>query len=162
MTRPFERATLFVALASIAILGGAFGFQYIGGLKPCELCLAQRWPYVITISAGLIGFGAARVTMRNTARAMLAIAGLTFLVGAGIAVYHVGVEQKWWAGPATCTGLSGVGGSVQDFLKRIENTPVVRCDEIAWSLFGISMAGYNAILSVLLAIFCAVSLKGRK
>jgi disulfide bond formation protein DsbB len=160
MNRVPDRAAFVVALASIAILGAAFAFQYIGGLAPCELCILQRWPYVATIVLGLLGVWAGRMRQPAVTRGVLALAGLVFLIGAGIAAYHVGVEQKWWQGPSTCTGISGAG-SVQDLLKRIESAPVVRCDEIAWSLFGISMAGYNFLLSIALAAFCALSIRAR-
>jgi disulfide bond formation protein DsbB len=161
MLTVFHRAPLVILAASIAILGMAFAFQYIGGLAPCELCILQRWPYVATIALGLLGFWAARNGQPGIARGLVALAGLVFLIGAGIAAYHVGVEQKWWQGPSTCTGL-GLGGSIDDILKRIESAPLVRCDEIAWSLFGISMAGYNFLLSLALAGFCALSVRARK
>ena len=156
-----RQAPLVVVVASIAILATAFAFQYIGGLAPCELCILQRWPYVATIALGLLALWAARSGQAGMARGLVALAGLVFLIGAGIAAYHVGVEQKWWQGPSTCTGL-GLGGSIDDILKRIENAPVVRCDEIVWSLFGISMAGYNFLLSLALAGFCALSARSGK
>jgi len=162
MNSILQRATLFVASASIAVLGGALAFQYIGGLAPCELCILQRWPYVATIVLGLAGFMAASPKRAGASRALLALCGVIFLIGAGIAAYHVGVEQKWWQGPSTCTGLPGLAGNVEDILKKIESAPIVRCDEIAWSLFGISMAGYNFILSLILAGICAMSLKATK
>ena len=161
MNRVLDRAAFVVALASIAILGAAFAFQYIGKLAPCELCILQRWPYVATIALGLLGLWAGRMRQPALTRGLLALAGLVFLVGAGVAAYHVGVEQKWWQGPTTCTGIGDVG-SVQDLLKKIESAPVVRCDEIAWSLFGISMAGYNFLLSLALAAICALAVRARK
>ena len=161
MSSLYQRAALLVVVASMAILGGALAFQYIGGLAPCELCILQRWPYVATIVLGLAGFLAAGSKQTGAARAVIALCGVVFLIGAGIAAYHVGVEQKWWQGPSTCTGLSNFSGGLNDLLKRIQNAPVVRCDEIAWSLFGISMAGYNFILSLILTGICALSLKAR-
>jgi disulfide bond formation protein DsbB len=161
MNRIFECAPLVVAAASIAILGGAFAFQYIGGLAPCELCILQRWPYVATIALGLLGIWAQGAGRSELARGLMALSGIAFLIGAGIAAYHVGVEQKWWEGPATCTGLGSVG-SIQDLLKKIESAPIVRCDEIAWSLFGISMAGYNFLLSLALAAFCGLSIRPQR
>ncbi len=162
MSSFLQRTALFVVVASMAILGGALAFQYIGGLAPCELCILQRWPYVATIVLGLAGFLAAGSNQTGAARAVIALCGVIFLIGAGIAAYHVGVEQKWWQGPTTCTSLSNFNGGLDDLLKRIQNAPVVRCDEIAWSMFGISMAGYNFILSVMLTGICALSLKARK
>jgi disulfide bond formation protein DsbB len=130
---------------AIAVLGGAYAFQYIGGLQPCALCLYQRWPWWIAGGIGLLAllpFGDARL------RGMLLMLGtLAVWAGAGVAVYHVGVEQKWWAGPVTCTS-SLTAGSLEDLKALIMAAPVVRCDDIAWSLFGISMAGYNALISL--------------
>jgi len=154
----YRQAPLVILGASIAILAAALAFQYIGGLAPCELCILQRWPYVATIVLGLLAFFASRSGNSGLARLLVALACIAFLIDAGIAAYHVGVEQKWWQGPTTCTGFQ-LGGSVQDMLKRIESAPLVRCDEIAWSLFGISMAGYNFLLSLALAAFSALSLR---
>ncbi len=142
MTR--KNLILIATLGSIAMLGGAFGFQYIGDMAPCKLCLWQRWPHAAAILIGIIGFA--------TGRRELAIAGmLAALATAGIGVYHTGVEQAWWEGPTTCTSGSIAGLSTEDLLNQIMNAPVVRCDEIPWALFGISMAAWNAIISFILA-----------
>jgi disulfide bond formation protein DsbB len=137
-----------ITVASIAILGGAFAFQYIGDLAPCVLCIYQRYPYGVTIVLGLLavvlGGGAA-------GRAALALAGVAFLVGASIAGFHVGVEQHWWAGTAECGSSIDSNLSLEELKAQILAAPVVRCDEIPWSLFGISMAGYNVLLSLALA-----------
>jgi disulfide bond formation protein DsbB len=90
-------------------------------------------------------------------RALMLVAGLAFLAGAGIAFYHVGVEQTWWAGPDSCSGGIATGGSIEDAVERLMAAPVVRCDAIAWSLFGISMAGYNVLLSLVLGLGALVS-----
>jgi disulfide bond formation protein DsbB len=142
MTR--KNLILIATLGSIATLCGAFGFQYIGDMAPCKLCLWQRWPHAVAIVIGILGFA--------TGMRELAIAGmLAALATAGIGVYHTGVEQAWWEGPTTCTSGSIAGLSTEDLLNQIMNAPVVRCDEIAWSLFGISMAAWNAIISFILA-----------
>jgi disulfide bond formation protein DsbB len=143
LTRP--GLILIATLGSIALLGGAFAFQYIGGLAPCQLCLWQRWPHAAAILIGLIAL--------LTGWRGLAWAGaLAMLATAGIGVFHVGVEQLWWEGLATCTAGSIEGISTADLLDPTKDVAaVVRCDEIAWSLFGISMAGWNAILSLGLA-----------
>ena len=139
MTR--KNFVLLAAGGSLALLLGALAFQYIGGLAPCKLCIWQRWPHGLAILAGLLA-------LRLTAAAWLG-AGL-MLVGAGIGVYHAGVEQSWWDGPNTCTSGPITGQSAEDLLNQIMNAPIVRCDEIAWSMAGISMAGWNAILSLAL------------
>ena len=137
--------------ASLAILGGALAFQYIGGLQPCVLCIWQRYPYGVTIALGLL---ALLLADRSAASWLLGLAGLAFLVGGGIAAFHVGVEQHWWEGTASCGTTIDFSGGTEALLKRLEAAPVARCDEVPWSLFGISMAGYNVLLSAALAVIC--------
>ncbi len=137
---------LILLLASVATLGGAYAFQYIGGLQPCTLCLYQRWPWWI---AG--GFAIAALLMIRDRRATRALAGfgaLAVLAGMGIAIYHAGVEQHWWAGPSACSGTAAAPQTLDALRAQILAAPVVRCDDIPWSLFGISMAGYNALISL--------------
>lgn len=144
-----DRAQWLAALAgagSAALLLGALAFQYIGGLAPCHLCILQRWPHVVAVLAALV--------FTVLPRKVFALIGLAAVViGAGIAVYHVGVEQAWWLGPTSCTTPDPGAMSASDLMNQILETPVVLCDQIAWSLWGVSMAGWNAILSVVLALF---------
>lgn len=147
-TRTF--AILLAAGGSLAILAGAFAFQYLGGLAPCQLCLWQRWPHAAAIVIGLL---ALVVTRGVTGRLLPLLGALAALATAGIGVFHVGVEQKWWEGLASCTAGSISGISTADLLDpTVDVGAVVRCDEIAWQMFGISMAGWNVILSVGLAL----------
>ncbi len=139
-----QRRALGPILGSLALLLGALGFQYLGGLAPCHLCLLQRWPHAIAIALGLLLLAWPR-------RPLALLAALVVLAGAGIAGYHVGVEQGWWQGPASCTAPQPGATSAGDLLDQILATPVVLCDQVAWSLWGISMAGWNAILSLGLA-----------
>jgi disulfide bond formation protein DsbB len=120
-----------------------FGF----GLAPCELCLWQRWAYAGAI-AGLLP---AVLLPRSLSRLSLVAGALGFAAGSGIALFHVGVENKWWAGLSGCSAPTATG-SVEDFLKALETAPVVRCDEVAWSLLGVSMAGYNMVFMAGLAV----------
>lgn len=136
-----QRRVFGPLLGSVALLLGALAFQYLGGLAPCHLCLLQRWPHAIAIVLGL-------VVLAWPVRALAALAGLVVLAGAGIAVYHVGIEQAWWAGPTTCTAPDPGAMEAGELLDQILETPVVLCDAIAWQLWGISMAGWNAILSL--------------
>lgn len=137
--------------AAIAALCVAWIAQYGFGLAPCELCYWQRYGYWAAIAVGLVAiFMPAQSAAR---RALLWLLALAFLVTAGIALFHVGVEQKWWQGLATCSGDLGGAASTEDILSAIENAPIVRCDEPAFVLFGISMAGYNLILALALALF---------
>lgn len=146
-------APAVLAAASAAILLAAFGFQYLGGLPPCPLCIWQRWPYAIVIVLGLAGtaLAAGRRPPRSTLRALLALCGLVFLTGTGIALFHVGVEQHWWAGTAACGGGTGSAASVEALRRQLLDQPVVRCDTVAWSFLGLSMAGWNMLLSLGLA-----------
>jgi disulfide bond formation protein DsbB len=143
LTRP--TLILLATLGSVALLGGAFAFQYIGGLAPCQLCLYQRWPHAAAILIGLVAL--------VTGWRGLAWAGaLAALATAAIGVFHVGVEQLWWEGLATCTAGSIEGISASDLLDPTKDVAaVVRCDEIAWQMLGISMAGWNVIISLVLA-----------
>jgi disulfide bond formation protein DsbB len=136
-----QRRALGPLLGSLVLLAGALAFQYIGGLAPCPLCIDQRWPHAIAIGLGLL-------LLAWPKRSLAALAGLVVLVGAGIAGYHVGIEQGWWPGPTTCTAPEPGAMAPGELLDQILATPVVLCDEVAWSLWGISMAGWNGILSL--------------
>jgi disulfide bond formation protein DsbB len=139
---------LLLLLASAAVVGGALLFQYVGGIQPCELCLYQRWPYYGVIAATLI---AVIVGDRRVSLAILGLAALAFLADAALAFYHVGVEQHWFAGPSACSGAPITGGSVADMKAQLLARPPVRCDEVAWSLFGVSLAGWNLLAALALA-----------
>jgi disulfide bond formation protein DsbB len=138
------RLVLLATLGSAAVLLGAYGFQHIGGMAPCKLCLWQRWPHATAIVIGVI--------ILMTGEIKLAWAGaIAALSTALIGAYHVGVEQSWWEGPSTCTASGTTSISAQDLMTQILAAPIVRCDDIAWQLAGISMAGWNALLSLALA-----------
>jgi disulfide bond formation protein DsbB len=145
------RAATLVLLGALFALLVALASQYWGELAPCELCLDQRWALV---AAGLLAApGIFLETKPKAARVFLLLAGAAALVGAGIAVFHVGVEQHWWEGTSSCTTQIKAGMSAAEFEAAILAAPVVRCDDIAWSLFGISMAGYNILYSGALGAF---------
>ncbi|WP_374379966.1 disulfide bond formation protein B [Dongia sp.] len=135
---------------SLAALCAAWLAQYGFGLAPCHLCLWQRGAYWAAIA---VSIGAIAVGTRSKLRPWLvALIGLIFLAGAGIALFHVGVEQQWWQGSEACVGgTAGLSGA--DLEAAIMNAPVTRCDEIAFELFGVSMAGYNFMLYLALAAF---------
>jgi disulfide bond formation protein DsbB len=147
---------LLILLASVALVGGALLFQYVGGIAPCELCLYQRWPYYAAIPLSLAALLWGR---RGSTLALLVLTGLLFIAGGAVAFYHVGVEQHWFAGPSACTGGVSAEGSVEDFTKRLLAAPVVRCDEVAWSLWGVSLAGWNFLASLGLVLFCGAALR---
>ena len=141
---------LAIVAACLAILGTAYASEIWGGLRPCVLCYYQRYAFM---AAGGFGF-LALVLGGNVAarRALVALAGLAFLAGAGIAFFHVGVEQLWWRGTAECHAQAlDLSQSVEELRKQMLETDFVACDKIPWSLFGISMAGYNVLTSLVLA-----------
>lgn len=155
MTR--TRDPIFVVLMfSIAILAAVFTSQYGFGLRPCQLCLYQRVPYGVTIFLALLALGLKLDAKR--AALMLGLCALAFVTDGGLALYHVGVEQHWWAGPTSCSGGLGTVRSVEDLAALLSKPiDIPSCDKIAWSLFGISMAGYNLLASIALAAFSALS-----
>jgi len=138
-------ARLIALLLPMALLGGALGSQYLGGLHPCEMCYWQRWPHGAAILLAAVAFTAPAQSSRSinlTLAAALAIA-----TSGIIGVYHAGVEAKIFEGFTRCTAV-GQGLSTADLLKQISRAPLVRCDEVQFRFLGISMAGWNAILSL--------------
>ena len=143
-----------VLTGSLALLAGAYGFEMIGGLVPCEMCWWQRWALMATAffaaDALLLGMVARRLRAMApavTATAWVAILGLAS--NAGIALFHAGVEQKWWQGLTRCTAPP-LAGDAKSMMADILAQPLVRCDAIPWQMFGISMAGWNFIVSLIL------------
>jgi disulfide bond formation protein DsbB len=125
-----------------ALLLGALGFEHLGGLAPCEMCMWQRWALAAALSLATLGLALG-------SRALVALAALAVLAGAGIAGFHVGVEQNWWQGITNCAAVPA-GGTTADVIGAILSAPLVRCDAIPWSLFGLSMAGWNMVMSTLI------------
>jgi len=138
--------SLALVLTGAGALAGALISQYWGGLQPCILCLYQRWPHGVAAGLGLVTLLPLSAGLR---RWLLTLGGVTLLVGAGIAFFHVGVEYHWWAGTASCGSPVNQPQTIEDLRRALLAAPVVRCDVPAWSLFGLSMAGYNVLLSVL-------------
>lgn len=157
-----DHAALVVLAVSAAALGTVFAMQYLGDLAPCPLCINQRWPYGIAmvLSAMALAPGATD----GGRRLLLALCALAFVIGGGYAIYHAGVEQGWFAGPTACSGAPAPAGTIEALRQQLMATPVVRCDEIPWSLFGISLAGYNVFASAGLVVFCiaAAARKGER
>ena len=152
LSSPFTMCVTIALLSASALLF-AYYMQYVKGLDPCHLCLLQRWPYRLTCFLGLIGAVMAKTGRIKPSAIVLAICSACFLGESGLAFYHAGVEQHWWKSIfESCTFSFNAGG---DLLSQIEHKPAARCDEIAWSLFGISMAGYNVFFSLFLSGLCA-------
>jgi disulfide bond formation protein DsbB len=156
---PLSSARLVAVMAPALLLGGALVSQYVFGLHPCEMCMWQRWPHLAAILLAL-----AAIALRGTpsaSRTFVVLAAIAIAISGGIGFFHAGVEYGWWQGLTACsTALSG--GSTQDVLANIMAAPLTRCDVAPWSLFGISLAGYNGLLSLLavIAIFVALRRKG--
>ena len=153
MTR--AQLILLAAGGSAALLIGAWGFQHLGGLAPCKMCIWQRWPHGMAALAGPLALilGGTLVPL---------IGALAALTTGGIGVYHTGVERGWWEGPDSCTSGSIEGLTPQELLAQITAAPVVQCDQVAWEMFGLSMASWNAVLSFVLAtIWALAAIKSR-
>lgn len=152
--------TSFVILAaggSLALLLGAWAFQHLGGLAPCKMCIWQRWPHGVAIAVGALvllvplGIGALRL--------LLGAGVLATLTTAAIGGYHTGVERGWWEGPSSCSSGSTAGMSTDELMDQIMSAPLVRCDEVAWQMLGLSMASWNMLASLLLAVFWVMALR---
>lgn len=145
-----------MAVSALA-LASAFTAQYAFGLQPCPLCVYQRWPYAIAALLGLFALTHALKKNEKTAALAVFISSIVFLTGALIAAYHVGVEQHWWASFLEGCRADFSAMTPEELLKHLSEKPAVRCDVIAWQMFGISMAGYNAMMSLGLASGCVLS-----
>ena len=137
----FQIARLLSLGVPLALLGGALVSQYVGQLYPCELCWYQRYPHIAAIVLAALAFA---VSARPTRAAFVALAALAILGSGAIGVFHAGVEYHWWQGFTECT--STMSGPVT--LDSIMNAPIVRCDVAQWRLFGVSLAGFNALFSI--------------
>lgn len=148
---PLGLAKLIAFAVPAALLAGAYYFQYGRGLPPCEMCWWQRYAHMAALAFAIIALIGAKMPDRG--RSFVWLAALGILASGLIGGYHAGVEAGIFEGFTQCTSLAGGGtGSNDDLLKAIIAAPIVRCDQVPWSLFGISMAGWNAILSVLGAL----------
>lgn len=152
-----RQLALLAGAGSALLLIGALGFQ-AAGYAPCELCILQRWPHLAAVVI------AAALWLTGRVRALAVLGMIAAAIAMGLAIYHTGVELQFWAGPSHCS--AGVGDlasmSSADLMARLQAAPVVRCDEIAWSFMGISMAGWNAILSAgLVALWGLAAIRAR-
>jgi disulfide bond formation protein DsbB len=155
---------LFLAVVSILT---ALAFQYIGGYVPCMLCLMERYAYYAAIPVLFIALALAAGDNRGWAAALFFLVALAFLANAGLGVYHAGAEWKFWPGPATCGGGETLATTAGGLLKDLQHIRVVRCDEAAVRVLGISFAGWNVIASLaimalsLRAAFAAIERRGQ-
>ena len=156
-----SRDPVFVAGAAIAflaadVLAGAWFFQLVLDIRPCPLCLEQRYAYYFAIPlAVMVALGDQVGASRKVLIAALVAIALGMLWNAGLGAFHSGVEWKWWPGPQECSGALEGLGSAGGLLDRLQSITVVRCDEAAWRFLGLSLAGYNALISLALAATAA-------
>jgi disulfide bond formation protein DsbB len=152
-------AALIAAIAALT-LAGAWFFQLVLGLQPCPLCLEQRYAYYLAVPLAIVvAVAAARDAPRSLIYAGLFALLLAALASAVLGAYHSGVEWKWWPGPTDCSGPVGNLGSAGDLLSRLDTVKVVRCDEVQWRFLGLSMAGYNVLISLLMALLALFGIK---
>jgi disulfide bond formation protein DsbB len=149
-----RRATLLILIAATATIGGAWIFEYLG-YAPCELCLKQRWAYYGAIPFAL-AIAAAGRAYPAIQRFGLVVLGLIWLASMVFGIYHSGVEWGWWAGPTSCTGTGELSGGLPDL-----SAPVVMCDRPAIRILGLSLAGWNAVISLGLAILAWAGLRSQ-
>lgn len=151
------RLALLAGGGSAALLLAALGFQAVG-YAPCELCILQRWPHLAAaIIAGLI-------LLTGRVRSLAALGMVTAGVAMALGVYHSGVEMAWWPGPSHCSGGIGdiAGMSTKDLMSKLQQAPVVRCDEVVWRFLGLSMASWNAIFSACLVVIWGLAARWRR
>jgi disulfide bond formation protein DsbB len=151
-----DRARALALAIPAALMAGALGSQFIGGLYPCEMCHWQRWPHYVAIGLALIAFV---IPGRTSKQTLVVLAALAILTSGALGVYHAGVEYKWWEGMTTCSRPPSLGGG--DFMKDIMAAPLIRCDEPQWTLWGVSLAGFNALFSLVGGLII-LSLAARK
>ncbi|MCR9110996.1 disulfide bond formation protein B [Marivita sp. XM-24bin2] len=153
MTLNRRMLMLLAAGGSLALMLGALAFQHIGGLPPCKLCIWQRYPHVVAIALGA-------VALRFGTAVLAWLGALAAFTTAAVGAYHTGVERGWWEGPTTCSSGPIGGLSTDELFDQIMNAPLVRCDEVPWEMFGLSMASWNMVISlVLMALWIAAARK---
>jgi disulfide bond formation protein DsbB len=155
-TNPALTAALAITVVAAATLAGAWFFQLVLDIRPCPLCLEQRYAYYLAIPLGaLVALASAKDAPRGVLAAGLALLAAAALGNAVLGTYHAGVEWKFWQGPTDCTGPVGNLGSAGDLLARLDTVKVIRCDEVQWRFLGLSLAGYNVLISLLMAAIAA-------
>jgi disulfide bond formation protein DsbB len=142
---------VFVLVVAAIVMAMVLLSQYWGGLAPCELCLTERWPWDAAI---VISFIAAMAGSRPAMPRVALLLAAVFAAGSVLAAYHVGVEQHWFAGPTACTAAAGTPTSLDALRAQLAHQQPVRCDEPAWSLFGVSLAGWNLLASLVMTGIC--------
>ena len=137
---------------SASLYAGALWFQYFGGLMPCSLCLWQRWPHIIIVLLAMVAL------FKRIPRFLLAAIAATAAISVTLATYHAGVEWQLWSGPGGCTVSLTNTANLTSLTDSLLSTPVVRCDEVAWSFLGLSMAGWNSLFSLDICVIALICL----
>ena len=151
-------ATAAILLVAVATIGGAFVFEALG-YAPCELCLKERIPYYAGIVVAALALGLAAAGWRQILPLALGVLAAIFVASLVFGAYHAGVEWQFWPGPADCTGSYTKSTSTADFLQRLQTIKVVRCDAVAIRILGLSLAGWNAVVSAVLAALAIIGLR---
>lgn len=160
--KPAAIAALIIFIGSLATLLGVWFFQFVLKLPPCPLCLEQRVPYYVVIPLSLLVAVAALLRApRSLVAAGFAVLLVAMLVSAALGAYHAGVEWRFWRGPTDCSGPMTDFTAKGPLLDQLKSIRVVRCDEAAWRFFGISLAGYNVLVSLALAVVAAFGMTAR-
>ncbi len=149
--------TILIIFGSAFMLAAALFFQEVMNLPPCILCKYQRVPYIFVIFAGALAYILFNGQFRKLALFLLFTCAIALFIDAGIAGFHVGVEHGWWEGTSECGGNIKANLSLEELRAAILNAPIVRCTEVAWQMFGISMAGYNMMIALAMAFFTSLS-----
>jgi len=152
LSRPRAALILAILVLAAATLAGAWIFQF-SGVVPCELCLKERWPYYAALPIGLSALYASACGGEGGrgSRMLCGLLALLFLASAGFGFYHAGVEWGFWQGPTDCTGPLQKAGSMDEFWQQLQSVKVVRCDAAALRILGLSLAGWNAVISLFIA-----------
>lgn len=152
-------AALVVAVVAALTVGGALILEHVFGYVPCMLCLWGRWPYYVAAPlAALAALLAGRGNL-GAARLLLVLAAIALLAGAAIGVYHAGVEWRFWPGPTSCAGANAAPSSAGGLLEQMRTTRIVPCDQAAFRVFGVSLAGYSALISLGLAAVAFIGVR---
>lgn len=146
------KAGALALLLALATILGALAFEHIGGYPPCHLCLQERYAYYAGVPLLFVALVLLSADLNRTAALIFALVALAFLANGAVGVYHAGAEWRFWPGPDSCTGAQGLTTSAGSMLETLKQTTVVRCDEAALRILGISLAGWNAVVSFVLCI----------
>jgi disulfide bond formation protein DsbB len=146
-----QKYSLAIALLAAATVLGALGFEHLDGQVPCALCLKERIPYYIGVPVALLAFYVlGKAQHIALGRVLMVLLGLIFATSMVLGSYHAGAEWGFWPGPQSCGGGTLGSSSAADLLQSLENVKIIRCDEASWRMFGLSFAGWNAVISLAL------------